>query len=192
MDFDITFLLSNIIDARRNGDTEKLVHLIMRYFADFDQGVVYAPEGITNCLKDITATPKRTIERSLRSLQERMIFSKMDEFSLQMNDQFSRRASKPLQYKGPRVFFDQSEQELVVVLQTKRAEIWALRGKNKRRVKASEEGEETMNKLIVTLTRQLESKDQQIEALLKIISGGDQAKKMEAIEKLALVIPIRK
>lgn len=49
-----------------------------------------------------------------------------------------------------------------------------------------------MNKLIVTLTRQLEVKDQQIEALHKIIANRDEPKKVETKDKLALVFPIKK
>jgi hypothetical protein len=199
MDFDITHLLPNIVDARRNGDVANFAHLVLRYLADFDLAVAYAPEGITKCLKDITESSKSAIDRSLRALQERKIILKLDEFSLQINGQFSRKSAKPLKYEGSRIIYSSSEQEFIFALQTTRAELWALRGKNKRRVKASGEGEETMNQLIVTLTRQLEAKDQQMEAkdqqikaLLKIISGGDEAKKAEISEKLALVIPIRK
>lgn len=187
MDFDKTLLLSNIIDARRNGDAERLSHLILRYLSSFEDGVVYAPEGIVTLLKNTTETSKRTIYRHLEALERRNIFSKDDEFSLQLNDQFSSKGTKPVRYKGSRIIYDRAEQAFLFELETKRAELWNLRGKNKQRTKKDNDN---MNVIIQTLTKQLDVKDRQIEELLTIvrkISCGEEVDAKEAKTKLALV-----
>lgn len=165
MDFDKTILLSNIIDARRNGDTESLSHLILRYLCSFDDGIVYVPKGVAGFLQQYTETTKRTTYRHLESLECRSIFCRFDEFSLQLNDQFSSKGTKPVLYKGSRVIYDRSEQAFVFDLETKRMEFWQLRGKNKKHIKATKE----QDMIVAKMQKQFDELKKQNQEMMEIL-----------------------
>jgi hypothetical protein len=177
MDFDKTILLSNIIDARRCGDTERLSHLILRYLSTFNDGLIYTPEGIGKLMQNMTNTLKRTTYRNLESLTKRSILHKLDENSLQLNDQFSSKGTKPVRYKGPRLIYDRDEQEFIFALDAKRAELWELRGKNKKHIKEDIMMHPTVKKEFDSLRQQI---DTMLEILKSVASGSGEAKEKAA------------
>lgn len=191
MHFDKTILLNAIIDARRTKDYEQLTHLLLRYFAHFDNNTVYIPQGTASAMADMTEAALRTVRRYLTSLADRTILIKIDEKTLQLNDQFSNKASNTICYKGSRLVLSDEESAFVFFLETKRAEFLAAIGKNKRHVKKEDAG---MNTMIVALTNQLAVKDAQIAELLAMIATkyfSDSATKDEIKTKLALVLPFK-
>lgn len=173
MDFDKTILLSNIIDARRCGDTQRLSHLILRYLSTYDDGIVYAPEGIGKIIQNTTNSSKATTYRNLESLTERNILTKIDENSLQLNDQFSSKGTKTIRYKGSRLIYDRDEQEFLFALDAKRAEIWDLRGKNKKRLKKDIMMHPSVKKEFDSLQKQIST---MLEILKSVANGSDEAK----------------
>jgi hypothetical protein len=174
MDFDKAQLELHIIDARRNADTVMLSRYIMRYLCTFDDNVVFAPQGLANTLQSLVGLSKRTTHRIIDSLTDRNIFTKEDEFSLQLNPQFSSKTSNSIKYAGDKIVFSNDESLYLFELASIRAEIWALRGKNKRRTKKDDDMKQLIKKV-----GKLEEQNAEMMQLLRNIAKGmnsDEAK----------------
>lgn len=109
---------------------------------------------------------KATTHRILQDLQKRKILTMFDEFSLQLNDQFSTKSINSKPYQGERLVYTTEEDSNWSELEEARKRNWAGLGKNKRFVK--EKGDD-MQALILALTKQLDVKDKQITDLMELV-----------------------
>src|SRR5688572_10803232 len=110
MDFDKNQLRATIIDARRNRDTSALLWHTARFLCTPMDHVVYAPEGVAKMFQTLLGLSKATTHRVLQDLQARNILTFLDEFSLQLNDQFSTKSMKSKPYRGDRLVYTTEEQ----------------------------------------------------------------------------------
>lgn len=201
MDFDQTQLLSAIIEARRNRKPEAHTSFVLRYLCMYDDNVVYAPQGVAKLLREIVGTSQPTTYRLLTDLTERLHLHKIDEFSLQLNSQFSTKSPQRVKYHGPLMIFSDEESLYLQELRDIRDSLWAKRGKEQPQPKKHTKRDNNMQKLIASLTKQLDVKDQQLDAkdrqiaeltqLVNRIAGGEAVSQAEAKFRLATVIPFR-
>lgn len=188
MDFDKTNLLTSIIDARRTNNNEYLTWLLLRFFS-CDANRVYIPGGFAVDMANLAEITSRTVRRYIEGLIDRTILLKLDEKTLQLNDQFSSKTRNVISYTGSRLVMSDDENAFIFFLVAKRAEIMATLGKNKRYYK--KKGEEmTLANLIKQLDvkdAQLEVKDKQIAELMAMMTA--KYPKEEIKTKLAVILP---
>lgn len=132
MDWDKNQLEANIIDARRNNDGEALIRCTLRILCTPSDNIVYSPDGVANMLESLTGLSVGHCRRILKQFEKRYILDKYDEFSLQLNPQFSSKSTKPVPYNGPILIKNDDEVSYLYRINGKRAEIWKLRGKDRR------------------------------------------------------------
>jgi len=184
MEYDLNFLEPQIIDARRNKDTDSLTRYLLRYLCSFDDNIIYAPQGVSKMIQSTLDTSKRTSYRLLDSLEDRDFFHKFDEFSLQLNDQFSRKGTKPFRYKGCRLLYTQDEIEFLNLLQSMRDNLWALRGKRKIRTSRDDDMTMQMKKRFEELSEQnkelLTKQNEMLDLMKDLVAGKDVTEKAKS------------
>jgi hypothetical protein len=194
MEMDCVNLIPAIIDARRNGHTDELTRLLLRFLTLPNEQMVFLPEEPIRFLQAFVDIKKTRSYETFQSLGERNIISESDKNVLHLNRQFSTKGPTPSRFPGKSLFLSPDESAYMQGLFDYRQRIIDRRGKNKKSIsKKKQKEEDDMTAVVQALVKQLDVKDSQIGSLLQIvlkIANGEKVSQADAKEMVGKLVDI--